>query len=310
MKELKFKSVSDVAHSFAKVTTKGCGTNYSGNIFYINDTIYSYGEHHIIAKKIRDKSNNVVFTLVNNNVYSSTTSKHTSIVQMALYSKVIGVFTDIKYFMPVNEIKEKALKAVYLYERYKGARTEGRIKYHFRDLLTIIKEIQLLTTYYKVKSKLPKFVKSFVNLDFNNQDKFLPGLDRLAKTVQRFKKREKIKEFQVFENNKKRRNKDLQMALTSWRNFKTNHIYDSIDNRSYLRYNSKTGEIETTQNITIKVEEFNRLWKYYKNKTLVGKTVKCNFPTEINSMKFSVIVGCHDIPFKEIEDIKKCLEKV
>ena len=67
----------DIAEEFAEGKTKG----KSDHVFIDGDTIYSYGYHFPIAKKVGNKE--VDF---NESKYSSTTSHHQSLVRRALES--------------------------------------------------------------------------------------------------------------------------------------------------------------------------------------------------------------------------------
>lgn len=67
---------SEVAHSFAHQQHSAAK---GSNLFYINDTIYSYGYHFAIAKLINGKA------LLTNRSYSVSTRKHIRLVWNAVY---------------------------------------------------------------------------------------------------------------------------------------------------------------------------------------------------------------------------------
>ena len=75
----------EVAKRFANGATKGKGCN----VFIDGDTIYSYGYHFPIARRVREGGGEgyegrVVAYLFNSDSYSSSTSKHQSYVRGAL----------------------------------------------------------------------------------------------------------------------------------------------------------------------------------------------------------------------------------
>ena len=95
-------SNSDVAEKYAKGEIKG----QSKNMFIEDDTIYSYGHHFPIAKRIY--INDERYYLFNLNSYSSSTIKHKSYVKRAIgYDNLIYVIGC--------EYTEKAIKRTIVY---------------------------------------------------------------------------------------------------------------------------------------------------------------------------------------------------
>lgn len=75
-----FNNQSTIAHMWANQTQDNARN--SGNFFYDNDTIYSYGRHFPIARHVTNEAGQkaVLFTTRS---YSNTTAKHISIVRQA-----------------------------------------------------------------------------------------------------------------------------------------------------------------------------------------------------------------------------------
>ncbi len=88
-------SHNQVAHAWAHQTgrqTKG------HNMFYVGDTIYSYGYHYAIARLITMTSGECV-VLMNSNGYSVSTNKHKSIVSRAVSHLTI---IEVPYVLATN----------------------------------------------------------------------------------------------------------------------------------------------------------------------------------------------------------------
>lgn len=62
------------------------GRNPQGNLYFDGDTIYSYGGHFPICKRVKNQKGDVAY-LYNPAGYSNTTSRHQSMVWMALHGR-------------------------------------------------------------------------------------------------------------------------------------------------------------------------------------------------------------------------------
>lgn len=75
-----------IAHIWMHDSSQGQARNPQDNFYFIGDTIYSYGSHFPIARKIRHKGQLAV--LFTNCRYSNTTAKHISYVRRAIPGNV------------------------------------------------------------------------------------------------------------------------------------------------------------------------------------------------------------------------------
>jgi len=74
----RYNNISDVAHAWAnKLSSDG----KSSNLYFEGNEIYSYGSHYLLAKFIEVDGLECVW--INDKGYSSSTSKHISLVRMA-----------------------------------------------------------------------------------------------------------------------------------------------------------------------------------------------------------------------------------
>lgn len=69
------------------------GQNAQGSLFFMGTTIYSYGEHFPIARLIYYPLHESFTARLTNKKYSRTTSRHTALVNCALY-RIPITFTD------------------------------------------------------------------------------------------------------------------------------------------------------------------------------------------------------------------------
>jgi len=90
----------DICHVFAnsRATTQTNGRTSSGSIFFLNDTIYSYGEHFPMAGFLRaaildDYGHSMYVVLVNPDSYSVTTNKHQAYVRGAFHGLTYRTFS-------------------------------------------------------------------------------------------------------------------------------------------------------------------------------------------------------------------------
>lgn len=105
------KSNIEIARAYAAGATKG----HAANLFIENDTIYSYGYHFPVAKKLKEG-----IYLFNIERYSNSTSRHQSDIADALShagAKLIRVFAmdkngnDGAAFCKLNYLKKKVARA-------------------------------------------------------------------------------------------------------------------------------------------------------------------------------------------------------
>lgn len=125
-----FGSINEVCHIFAqRVQTSG----RSGNVFFKDDIIYSYGYHYELAKFFNGKNNEIAI-LINDRGYSNTTSKHISYITQATrhYKQFFVTETNGKDVLDqLEQLAKKLKKPVnlkYIFSRQKG---------YFKNILII-----------------------------------------------------------------------------------------------------------------------------------------------------------------------------
>ena len=89
---------NDIAKAFSNGETKGKGNN----MFIDGDTIYSYGYHFPICRRVT--INNNIFYLFNADGYSNTTAKHKSHVRSVLLKDNIILIKNLGTFQSNNMV--------------------------------------------------------------------------------------------------------------------------------------------------------------------------------------------------------------
>ena len=283
------KNHSEVSHYWAnKIQSQGKACN----MFFEGDIIYSYGYHFPIAKHI--KNNLILFT---SKGYSVSTSKHLGITRSAIPSE-IEVLTvpevdirnntltshidNIEYF--INEIKTNFGKS---------ERARKYKEMYLRNGLANINNMKRYLELFKVKSKLPSGLKKAVNL-FINMDN--TEIMEVIKAEQDIQKKAELQR-------KKEQEKKFLELLPKWKN---NEVYNlPYYKKQYLRL--ANNEIETSLHVKISIETFKKYYSMLKSgKSLLNEKIDYYRVTKQDSNLLTI--GCHVIPFSEINYIANLLK--
>lgn len=274
----KVNTPENVAHLFANQLQSEARTQ-TNNFYFINDKIYSYGSHFVIAKFYNDF--NLLFT---ERGYSNTTSKHINHVRNASshINKIFCAYPDgsheqnFSYWINEAEINIDKLKRAN-------------------------KPIIYLTELDRIKDKAQKYSDLF-NIPVNEH---LTSI--LAITDKEQAKEYESKKQAYLKAEKERKEKELKKRhakeLKEWRNFEKQSLYfrNGFD---YLRYNKEKQRFETSQQIEIPLALGLKLYEKIKNGVQFEKVLDYSVK-EIN--KTFIQVGCHKITIKEINTILKTI---
>lgn len=139
----------EIAEGFSRGWHKGNGSR----IFIDGDTIYSYGHHFPIAKRLSNGG-----YLFNSNGYSSSTSTHKSYVRRALYGKEVYECPNCEVnripqwlFERINDLHDKILKA------------KSRLKHYIEELEGIGEYWQKCKEKFSLSSEDVEFALLFKN---------------------------------------------------------------------------------------------------------------------------------------------------
>jgi hypothetical protein len=273
------RNTDEVIHVFAQ-QTQSEGRNQSGNIFFYNNKIYSYGYHYLLGEFI-DKET----ILINDKGYSVTTSKHIySLIDATRQYKRFNV-TESNLDLVHAEIKETLIKIP-------KARTNKAT--YLKRILYLFEKLNEYLIYTKTKAKVSKLkeyreIKKIVQRLETNKDQILLEVAEILKT----------KEKRQLEKNKE--------AIKLWRSHEKHYLH-GIKN-SLLRLSKDFANVETSGGVKIEVKKAKVLYKLIE----AGKDIKgfkLDYYTVIGIKDNILKIGCHNIPLNEVQSIGKQLIKL
>jgi hypothetical protein len=253
----------------------------TNNLYFYNDTIYSYGSHFPIAKHVeRNGQNKVLFTL---KTYSNTTAKHISVVSYA--SSHIDKIYCYNFSSHDDNFKLWLSSAKNIGTKLLSAR---KPEIYISQLNTIKSQVDTYTQFFEIDTPITLIEA----LNVQSKDEFLEFSNKLA-DLQKIEAKKKLIEAQ----------KKQKIELKKWYNFETNYLYSKID-RDFLRYNTEKNRFETTQRVEI---PFIIAKKFYetlqKNLISVGDKV-LDYTINYIDKKF-IRIGCHTFEIAYLNQLAK-----
>jgi hypothetical protein len=272
----KIHTPQNVAHLFAnQLQTEA--TTQGRNFYFINEKIYSYGNHFCIAKFVDNYT--LLFT---ERSYSNTTAKHINHVYNATSHK-----NRIFCYNPIGT-------------------HEQNFKYWFDQAEEILKKLSnarkpeiYLNQLNQIKDKATKYTNYFgidifkpleLLLSITDKDEVKSYLETKQKLIEADKKRIE-----------KEKAKAHKIALSKWRKFESQTLY-TRDGFDYLRKDSEN--FQTSQGVKIPLAVGLRFYNnLINNKVKAGETFLSYTISEVS--KKLIKIGCHTITLKEINAIVK-----
>lgn len=280
--------IYDVAHEWANNSDNNTSAT-SANLFFAGGAIYSYGGHFMIAKHVWNEQGEhaVLFT---EQTYSRTTSKHVSIVASAS-SHLTKIFVPDPTSTKEELFNSWQVAIVTVAHHLGMAKKPEKYILQIQQILGQAKRYAAFFGY-----QLPEQLLSAGSIeDFPQFCAYL----------------QKERELREVKDKKERRirlsaqNKQLQ----NWRSFKNNYLrtYDGLD---YLRFDVKTGQVETTQSVRFPLSAGHQLYQYVIATNVKGGCTNCGEQFldkyaiyEVN--KNYIRIGCHKVTLKEIKSFAK-----
>ena len=277
----KVVNAQTVVHYFANQTQNEARTPNS-NLYFNDDTLYSYGSHFAIAKHV---NNAVLFTT---RTYSVTTAKQIRYAKSALNHKTL-----IYCHNPAASINDNFNSFLKEAENCHGLVTSAKQQ---RSKIKAFSELAY------INDKTNKFA-AFFDIDIqSNYPKLYSALNLDIEGITEYRvKAAKLDEAQKLAAQKREAAKHKEQ-LKKWRSGEINTLYirDGFD---YLRVQGEN--IRTSQGVEISKEAAKLLYNNL-NTSIVGKKVDHKYEiTELND-KF-LTVGCHKITIKEIKKLATSL---
>jgi hypothetical protein len=290
---------SELSHVWANQTqSHGKGSN----MFFENQTIYSYGYHFKIAQFMTNKDGQQC-VFINDRSYSNSTSKHQSLVWRAIPShlplfKVISFYDHIATDAHRDNLKYYIGEA----ERLQGlAIRANKLKMFYLNQL---------------KGQVEVFLKYCLFFGLHNLEQFNPitgqGLtlderyETLTAWLKVYENSEELKKWQTKQEENQRKaiekaKEDAKEKIELFRQFKISSIYANLGHY-LLRYNKETDTIETSGGVKMPKHIFLSAYqRLLKNELQQGQHVG---DFRYNGIDDGIVsVGCHKIYMTEIQSI-------
>lgn len=302
---------SECAHIWS-TQSQDHGTTSNGNLYFNNDTIYSYGSHFPIARFI--DSDTVLFTTKH---YSMTTNQHMSLVWQAIprYIKIFYVpyIENINYYHIENikyiasEVSEYIRKGTY-------SRQNCQSNY-WQYAINEIDKLHEYAKYFKQigNIKLNKGLSEVYNYDIEDLQRLA---DNMQAKIQRYES-----EKNCIQDEKNRQNIETEKQnIAIWKTGDTTYSYFPYSRYTYLRI--KDNKIETSKGANIPIIGCRRIWQLIQSiingdctfnqiqsTDIYSKINKAFYPYHLHNIDSTgnITVGCHYIPYTELEDIARQL---
>ena len=283
---------STVAHLWAHQTQNEARKS-NGSFYFHNRTIYSYGSHFPIAVIDKEDPNIVYFTT---RTYSNTTAGHISTARSAVSHKTL---VYCKHPKAAEENDHEANMDDFEYKAKEIAKSLPRSRKPEIYLARIKEQRELMEAYAThFNLNVAAYPMAYIFIRSKDGASEASEQETLAmKVAEKLRtKLEKAKE---------------KKELKDFRAFKRVRLSTRI-NTDYLRFNSTTNRIETSQGIEIPVEAAKRFYKWsmkiIKAGGCTGDCVEKILEYKVKSIdKDFMKIGCHNIPVAEVSLIAKQL---
>lgn len=303
-----------VAHIWAQ-QTQDEGRNAQGNFYFTGDTIYSYGSHFPIARFINPQT--VLFTSLR---YSNTTTKHLYATRDALRGLDVQVIDceNVKW----DDYSERLITAAHD-KNLKAMRDEHKaqiVKAHRAHLDYSINGY--LNAAKSLRENYAAYVKLFA---LKALTLTLPSESEIAAVIKTQKAESKAHREARAQAEAARIERDKQWAakraaehaenLSKWRMGENVSLYPSFDDPTALRLTNNNTVIQTSRGAEVPASVAPALWQMVKKQRAVGLTLVVgggaitvgHFPLREVKADGSIIVGCHTLPYTELEGIARTL---
>ena len=298
-----FSTSSEVIHLFANKIQEE-GTNQTRNIYFYDNSLYSYGSHYKLANHLKGGA-----ILINDDGYSTTTSKHISEIMHSSRHKT-------QFYSQYVFIKNALYNIENLVKKLPKARSR-KLEY-IASIKSIFNCFQAFQSYCKANNikKIYWSNNTILRPIIDKRSKEYKRLLYIAKNMQNLD----ILESEVIEAKKrkdKRKAKEQKQLIKAFRDGKREFVrleYDLLK-LDYNKNNVNFDEgffVRTSQNVKIKINEaietIETLKKLNYNCDKINANLrgyKIGYYSITKAQNKTLFVGCHKIKFKEIERLAK-----
>jgi hypothetical protein len=287
----KVLNADNVAHTWAHQQQNEAYTPNRSFYFY-GPTIYSYGSHFPIAKHATNSKgeNKILFTT---RKYSNTTAKHINKVWSSIPNRENMIFC----YNPENTANDNIL----FWDR--------EIDNIYRALAKAKKPSKYLFELTHLKAQILEYC-NFMEVEIPQAILIKLEITSKAEIIEIVAKEKAIKA-EIEAKKEKEQQKEINKQLKKFRAFERFNLYSKF---SYLRYNTVTERIETSQRIEIPVKLALLFYKAIKtalntkelNTEILDNLKILDYKVK-NLQKDFIEIGCHKIEMKEINKIAKSL---
>ena len=293
-------SHSTVAHKwFHQLGNQRTKRNFysSGNMFYDEKIIYSYGRHFAIAIRF----DNLV--LLNSKRYSNSTSKHKGHVQHAIdtftHNRMYVPFKEA-YRFPTNMKLKEAFKCIdfgyYVNDFNHNLKKLGNARkpeIYLSNIDSIKKELNKIFRFFrgsKTYALKTKGLRKLLNFEFDESTQL--KLKNLAK-----KRLEKLRIL------KEKKRKEALQSIIDYENHEKNYL-----NLTSLPFNTairvKGDKIETSKGVKVNLNEGVRVFKLWEKGKAIGVEIK-TLSSRWKCTKANGIIkfGCHEIDYDQAKRV-------
>ena len=273
----------------------------SGNMFYNEKIIYSYGKHFALAIRFE----NIV--VINSKSYSNSTAKHFGHVQNSIdtfsHKRVYVPFKEAYYMRSDIDFKDvykhiDFADFVYDFEtnvkKLGNARKPEIYTSNIESLKTKLNEIFKLWRGSKTLALKTKGIRSILSFEFNESvKKKMLNLRKLE--LAKIAKRKELRKKEVIED------------LLKYEKCEKNYInrLDVLGLNTVIRV--KNDFIETSKGMKVYLNDGIRVFKLWANGKAIGTEVTTKDGHRWNCTKANGIIkfGCHEIDYKQAERVLK-----
>ena len=272
-----FSSPTDVIHLFAQRSQDHAKCN---NVFFYGTKIYSYGYHYLMGEFITNKKGDIAI-MINNKGYSNTTTKHISYLSSATrqYKQFYTIYCESNQVLQQLEVLLQNLGKAKKPQKYISEALN--ILEHFNEFLEW-------------------FGKPYNSFSKEN----LQNIRKIEKLFKASPGEESASQYakQKAAAQKAADKKDFLKSLQKFQNFEINYIpHNSFNKEDFLRINTQSGNIETSQGVKVPIKEAQTLYKMIKaGKDIKGLKISNYTVISINGV---LQIGCHRINRKNIQEI-------
>lgn len=282
------------------------------NLYFENETIYSYGSHFPIARHVTNKKGEsaILFTTA---TYSVTTSRHISLVSDAMHNTTVPVFRVEKLARYAGDIDHSANLKAFVRDSEKALRSAVRSRKYATMLLNEAfgyeKQAQEYAKFFRIKA--PKFPFLPANKELEGLKEQFQAQDRKQAAKDAKERRERERQYKIEEE---KAAIERQARLVAWMNGEQIDTYLLRGCDCQLRIVGN--EVETSQGAVVPVRHARLALRMVRHVMESGQ----EFVTNGHSIHIghymvnriapdgTLTAGCHVIKWNAIQRIAEQLD--